>query len=58
MELSTLKQQGVNTSKIITRDISWLSFNERVLQEAEDKTVPIHERIRFFGIASSNLDEF
>ena len=48
----------METSKIIIRDISWLSFNERVLQEAEDKTVPINERIRFFGIASSNLDEF
>ncbi|MEO7313629.1 MAG: polyphosphate kinase 1 [Ginsengibacter sp.] len=48
----------MNTPKIIIRDISWLSFNERVLQEAEDKTVPINERIRFFGIASSNLDEF
>ena len=58
MDLSTIKPHGVNMSKIIIRDISWLSFNERVLQEAEDKTVPIHERIRFFGIASSNLDEF
>ena len=48
----------MNTSNIIIRDISWLSFNERVLQEADDKTVPIHDRIRFFGIASSNLDEF
>lgn len=48
----------MSTSNIIVRDISWLSFNERVLQEAEDKTVPIQDRIRFFGIASSNLDEF
>jgi polyphosphate kinase len=44
--------------KIITRDISWLSFNSRVLQEAADETVPIHERIKFLGIFSSNLDEF
>ncbi len=58
MDFSNIKQHGVNIPKIITRDISWLSFNERVLQEAEDKNVPIHERIRFFGIASSNLDEF
>ena len=57
MDIGTLMHE-VDMSKIITRDISWLSFNERVLQEAEDKTVPIHERIRFFGIASSNLDEF
>ncbi len=48
----------MDSPKIIIRDISWLSFNERVLQEAEDETVPVKERIRFFGIASSNLDEF
>ncbi|RYY89354.1 MAG: polyphosphate kinase 1 [Chitinophagaceae bacterium] len=44
--------------KIIPRDISWLSFNGRVLQEAADTTVPLPERIRFLGIFSNNLDEF
>ena len=44
--------------KIIPRDISWLSFNNRVLQEAADETVPLRERIRFLGIFSNNLDEF
>lgn len=44
--------------KIIVRDISWLAFNGRVLQEAGDETVPLRERIRFLGIFSSNLDEF
>ncbi|HMU10304.1 MAG TPA: polyphosphate kinase 1 [Ferruginibacter sp.] len=44
--------------KIIFRDISWLSFNARVLQEAADDTVPLRERIRFLGIFSNNLDEF
>ena len=42
----------------IERDISWLSFNERVLQEAKDKQVPLFERIKFLAIYSSNLDEF
>ncbi|MDP4285761.1 MAG: polyphosphate kinase 1 [Bacteroidota bacterium] len=44
--------------KIIVRDISWLAFNGRVLQEAGDESVPLRERIRFLGISSSNLDEF
>jgi len=44
--------------KIIVRDISWLSFNNRVLQEAADDTVPLLERIKFLGIFSNNLDEF
>ena len=44
--------------KIIPRDISWISFNGRVLQEAADDSVPLRERIRFLGIFSNNLDEF
>lgn len=44
--------------KLIIRDISWLSFNARVLQEAGDESVPLRERIRFLGIFSNNLDEF
>ena len=43
---------------LIERDISWLSFNARVLQEANDSTVPLKERIRFLGIHSNNMDEF
>ena len=40
------------------KELSWLSFNERVLQEAADKSVPLIERVRFLGIYSSNTDEF
>jgi polyphosphate kinase len=43
---------------LIPRDISWLSFNARVLQEAADLTVPLRERMRFLGIHSNNMDEF
>ena len=44
--------------RYIHRDISWLSFNERVLQEAENKGNPLFERIKFMAIYSNNLDEF
>lgn len=44
--------------KYINRELSWLSFNERVLQEAMDERNPIIERVRFLGIYSNNMDEF
>ena len=44
--------------KYIPKEISWLSFNERVLQEADNKEVPLLERFKFLGIYSNNLDEY
>ena len=44
--------------KYFNRDISWLSFNHRVLLEADDDTLPLYERINFIAIYSSNLEEF
>ena len=46
------------TISYFSKELSWLSFNERVLQEAKDKNNPIIERMRFLGIFSNNLDEF
>ena len=48
----------MNISSYFNREISWLSFNYRVLQEAKDKSVPLFERIKFLAIYSSNLDEY
>lgn len=47
-----------NKYVFLNRDLSWLSFNQRVLMEAADKTVPLYSRISFLSIFSSNLDEF
>ena len=42
----------------LNRDLSWLAFNHRVLQEARDPAVPVFDRLSFLAIFSSNLDEF
>ncbi|MCK5079368.1 MAG: polyphosphate kinase 1 [Bacteroidales bacterium] len=49
---------ALKNSKFINREISWLDFNERVLQEAMDETTPLLDRIKFMGIYSNNRDEF
>jgi polyphosphate kinase len=48
----------MSTPPLLNRELSWLEFNRRVLEEAEDPTVPLLERVKFLAIVSSNLDEF
>lgn len=56
--MKEIKNIDKKEPKCFNRDLSWLSFNYRVLEEAKNETLPIYERIKFLAIYSSNLDEF
>lgn len=53
-----LSYQYVSPETLIDRELSWLSFNTRVLELAEDSAIPLLERLRFLATVSSNLDDF
>lgn len=58
MKKQAERKEEQATSRYTNRELSWLQFNERVLEESEDHRVPRYERLKFVAIFQSNLDEF
>ena len=58
MKKQAERKEEQATSRYTNRELSWLQFNERVLEESEDHRVPRYERLKFIAIFQSNLDEF
>jgi polyphosphate kinase len=56
--VATAEKTGTSDERLLNRELSWLAFNDRVLQLAEDPSIPLLERVKFCSIFSSNLDEF
>ena len=56
--MAELEARFVKAENYVNRELSWLDFDYRILEEARDKTIPLFERLKFLSITASNLDEF